>query len=68
MKSLYFLLAYFNNRKQKKKDSVKPVVAVTVTFFSDIILGFPQGLILGSLLFIIYIGDSFIEYVIIEFV
>ena len=51
--SLSFTSAYLHNRKQKAK------VGSELSDFLNIIFGFPQGSILGAILFIIFITDLF---------
>ena len=61
IKSLNFILVYFTNRKQKTK------ICSSFSDFLNILLGVPQGSILGPLLFIIYICDFFMECDALEF-
>ena len=56
IKLLNFILACFTTRKQKTKTSP------SFSDFLNILFGIPQGSILGTLLFIIYICDLFMEY------
>ena len=53
MKSLAFISAYLKNRKPRTK------IGSTFSEYLNILFGVPQGSILGTLLFLIFIADIF---------
>ena len=61
IKSLNFILSYFNNCKQKVK------ISSSFSDFLNIIFGVSQGSIIESILFIIDVCDFFMKHDIMEF-